>query len=228
MTESGSTATVSVERLTRRFRRRAETVTALDDVSVDLHAGQLIIAAGPSGSGKTTLLSILAGLERFDSGRIILRPPLPQNVPLERMRWRDVAFVPQSLTMLDELTTRENIELPALLDVPDDMTQPEHGWGAEHIMERLEIGHLADRFPDQTSGGEQQRTAIGRALRLRPRLLIADEPTGHQDRGRVDLVLGVLRAHAYAGHTVLISSHDEAVIAAGDRVLTLADGRLVN
>jgi putative ABC transport system ATP-binding protein len=94
-------------------------------------------------------------------------------------------------------------------------------------LERLEIGHLADRYPSQVSGGEQQRTAIARALRLRPYLLLADEPTGHQDRGRVDLVIGVLRAHAYAGHAVLATSHDQAVIAAADRVLTLADGRLV-
>jgi putative ABC transport system ATP-binding protein len=96
------------------------------------------------------------------------------------------------------------------------------------LLHRLDIAHLADRFPAQTSGGEQQRTAIGRALRLRPDLLLADEPTGHQDRVRIDVVLQVLREHAYAGHAVLVTSHDEAVIAAADRVITLADGRLVN
>jgi ABC-type lipoprotein export system ATPase subunit len=79
-----------------------------------------------------------------------------------------------------------------------------------------------------TSGGEQQRTAVARALRLHPPLLLGDEPTGHQDRGRIDLVVGILRSHAYAGHVVLISSHDEAVISAADRVVTLADGRLVS
>jgi ABC-type lipoprotein export system ATPase subunit len=220
--------TVQVENLTRRFKRRAETIYALDTVSLELFPGQLIVAAGPSGSGKTTLLSILAGLEPYDAGRITTHPPLPRDVPLGRMRWRDVAFVPQILTLLDELTTRENIEMPALLadddeDVPVDDTP---GWDTDQLMDALEIGHLGDRYPSLTSGGEQQRTAIGRALRLRPRLLLADEPTGHQDRERIDLVLRILRSHAYAGNTVLISSHDERVVAAADRVLRLRDGRL--
>jgi len=218
-------ALVTVRGLTRRFRRRAETVTALDDVSLELFPGELTVAAGPSGSGKTTLLSILAGLESSDAGEVVMHPPVPQGVPLTDIPWRHVAFVPQSLTMLDELTAAENIEMPALLDTSAELPPT---WTTEYLMSLLEIGQLADRYPSMTSGGEQQRTAIGRALRLRPTLLLADEPTGHQDRGRVDLVLGVLREHAYAGHTVLISSHDEAVIGSADRVLTLADGRLVD
>src|SRR5204862_7992898 len=95
---------------------------------------------------------------------------------------------------------------------------------ADPLLDALEIAHLADRYPSLTSGGEQQRTAMARALRLRPTLLLADEPTGHQDRGRVDLTLAVLRQHAYSGHAVLISSHDEAVIAGAARGITLADG----
>src|SRR5437763_1685062 len=79
---------------------------------------------------------------------------------------------------------------------------------ADPLLDALEIAHLADRYPSLTSGGEQQRTAMAGALRLRPTLLLADEPTGHQDRGRVDLTLAVLRQHAYSGHAVLISSHD--------------------
>ena len=218
MTESMAGPAVRVTGLTRRFRRRAETVTALDAVSLDLYPGEVTVAAGPSGSGKTTLLSILAGLEDIDGGTVTMYPPLPSGVPLGRMRWRDVVFVPQSLTLLDELTVRENIDLPARL------AGATRNHETDVLLERLEIAHLADRYPSQTSGGEQQRAAIGRALRLGPRLLLADEPTGHQDRGRVDLVLGVLRAHAYTGNTVFISSHDEAVIAAADRVLTLIDG----
>ena len=202
---------VTVDGLTRHFRRGSETITALDAVSLDLYAGQLTVAAGPSGSGKTTLLSILAGFESHDGGRVTRAGGL---------RWREVAFVPQALGLLDELTTRENIEIAAVLDGTPDPAD------TDRLMEQLEIAHLADRYPSQTSGGEQQRTAIARALRLHPPLLLADEPTGHQDRARVDLVLQVLREHAYAGNTVLISSHDEAVIASADRVLTLEDGRL--
>src|SRR5262245_1855224 len=139
-------AAVSVEGLTRRFRRGPETITALDEVTIDLYAGQLTVAAGPSGSGKTTLLSILAGLERLDAGRVTHQ---------HGTRWRDVAFVPQSLGLLDELTTRENIEIAAVLDESGPF-EPDR---TDQLMERLEIAHLADRYPSHTSGGEQQRTA---------------------------------------------------------------------
>jgi ABC-type lipoprotein export system ATPase subunit len=207
---------ISIAHVTRRYRRGAETVTALDDVSLDLYPGELTVAAGPSGSGKTTLLSIIAGYERADAGEVTWDGRSTADLP-----WSALGFVPQSVTLLDELTVAENVDLPGRLNrsVP--------GTPAMELMDALEIAHLADRYPNQVSGGEQQRTAIGRALRLRPDLLLGDEPTGHQDRGRVDLVLGILRQHAYAGNVVLISSHDEAVIAAADRVVTLADGRVV-
>jgi putative ABC transport system ATP-binding protein len=215
--------TVVVENLTKRFRRGSETVTALDDVSLVLAPGELTVAAGPSGSGKTTLLSIIAGFETADAGAVRFDSPLPVGSDPLAMTWRDLAFVPQALALLDELSVRENVEMPALLDPSAERGEP-----AEELLERFEIGHLADRYPSMTSGGEQQRTAVARALRLHPPLLLGDEPTGHQDRNRIDLVLGILRGHAYAGNVVLISSHDEAVISAADRVVTLADGRLVS
>jgi len=216
--------------VTRRFRRGAELVTALDDVSLELYAGELTVAAGPSGSGKTTLLSIVAGFERVDAGQVSFHAPLPTDRPPAALSWRHVAFVPQALALIEELTARENIDIPARLDPAAAAlatAAPGGEWSADQIMERLEIAHLAGRYPSLTSGGEQQRIAIGRAVRLRPPLLLGDEPTGHQDRERIDLVLDVLRQYAYADRAVLISSHDEAVIAAADRVVTLADGRIV-
>jgi putative ABC transport system ATP-binding protein len=208
---------IEIRNLSRRFRRGSETVTALDDVSLDIRPGELTVAAGPSGSGKTTLLSIVAGYERADTGSTTTADGRPTG----QLGWSDLGFVPQSVTLIDELTVAENVDLPNRLNPATG------GTPVEQLLERLEIEHLAARLPSQISGGEQQRTAIGRALRLAPAILVGDEPTGHQDRGRVDLVLGILRQHAYAGHVVLISSHDEAVISAADRVLTLADGRVV-
>ena len=216
------TAPVSVEGLTRRFRRGPETIVAVDNVSFELSPGELTVAAGPSGSGKTTVLSILAGMERADAGVIRTADPLPAGIPIGKLPWRNLAFVPQSLALLDELSVRDNIDLPARLDP----SAP--GRDTDALMEAFEIDHLAPRYPTQTSGGEQQRTAIARAMRLNPYVLIGDEPTGHQDRRRVDMVLGLLRQHSYAGNIVLISSHDEAVIDAADRVITLADGRVVD
>jgi putative ABC transport system ATP-binding protein len=182
-------------------------------VSLELFPGELTVAAGPSGSGKTTLLSIIAGYETPDAGEVRVGP----------LGWRHLAFVPQALALFDELTVAENVDLPARLDpTAEAAAEP-----VAELLRLLEIEHLADRYPSDTSGGEQQRTALGRALRLRPAVLLADEPTGHQDRGRVDLVLGILRQHAYRGAAVVISSHDEAVIAMADRVVTLDDGRIV-
>jgi ABC-type lipoprotein export system ATPase subunit len=215
--------TVVVSNLTKRFRRGAETVTAVDDVTLVVNPGELTVAAGPSGSGKTTLLSIIAGFETPDAGSVRFDSPLPAGAEPLSLTWRHLAFVPQALALLDELSVRENIDLPALLD-----PAAPGGVRADELLARLEIAHLAARYPSMTSGGEQQRTAVARALRLHPALLLGDEPTGHQDRERIDLVIGLLREHAYGGNVVLISSHDEAVIAAADRVLTLADGRLVS
>jgi putative ABC transport system ATP-binding protein len=216
------TAPISVEGLTRRFRRGPETIVAVDNLTFELSPGELTVAAGPSGSGKTTVLSILAGMERADSGVIRTDEPLPAGVPIAKLPWRQLSFVPQSLALLDELSVWDNVNLPARLDPSAG------GRETDALLEAFEIAHLAPRYPSQTSGGEQQRTAIARALRLSPFVVVADEPTGHQDRRRVDMVLGLLRQHAYAGNIVLISSHDGAVIDAADRVITLADGRLVS
>jgi putative ABC transport system ATP-binding protein len=213
---------LAVRSLTRRFKRGLESVTALDDVSFGLNPGELTVAAGPSGSGKTTLLSILAGLERTDAGDVRTGDPLPARVPAAKLPWRHLAFIPQSQALLEELSVWENVDMPARLD------RGAAGTETDAILESLEISHLADRYPSQISGGEAQRTAIARALRLKPFVLIGDEPTGHQDRSRVGLVLGILRQHAYAGNIVLISSHDEDVISSADRIITLTDGRVTS
>ncbi len=213
-------AIVSVQGISRRFFRGVETVTAVRDVSMQLCGGGLTVVAGPSGSGKTTLLSIIAGYETADTGGIRTGDPLPTRTPTAQLGWRHIAFVPQTVTLFDELTVAENVDLPARLD-PNA-----RGRSTEELLELLQIEHLANRFPFQISGGEQQRTAIARALRLRPPLVLADEPTGHQDRGRVDLVLSVLRQHARPGNVVLISSHDQDVIAGADRVITIVDGAI--
>lgn len=215
---------ISISHVTRRFQRGSETITALDDVSLELHPGELTVAAGASGSGKTTLLSIIAGYERADSGSVTVDGRRSADLP-----WSVLGFIPQSVTLIDELTVAENIDLPARLATGRRRrgrdTDP--GLPTQELLTGLEIAHLADRYPDQISGGEQQRAAIGRALRLRPALLVGDEPTGHQDRVRIGLVLDLLSRHAYAGNVVLISSHDEAVLSVADRVIELADGRIV-
>jgi ABC-type lipoprotein export system ATPase subunit len=215
--ETHATWGVSVRHVTRRYRLGPKMITALDNVSVDIYPGELTVVSGPSGSGKTTLLSIVAGYESPDAGAVVHSNGTSAAEP----HWREVSFVPQSLGLIEELTIAENIDMPAKLDPGRD------GMSAAELLDTLEIGHLKYRYPAQTSGGEQQRAAIGRALRLNPAVVLADEPTGHQDRRRVDLVLDVLRRHADNGHLVLVSSHDDTVISAADRVISISDGRIV-
>lgn len=200
---------------------------ALRGVDLVFAGGELTVLAGPSGSGKTTLLSIMGGYDHPDRGSISFGDPLTGQTASE-LDWRRMGYLPQALVLLDELTIAQNVQLPVQLS-PEPL--PEHLADDKYTrlwLERLELAHLADRFPAQTSGGEQQRTALARALRLEPAVLLADEPTGQLDAGRVGVVLEVLTEYARTGATVVITSHDPAVIAAADTVVTMADGEVVS
>ncbi|GAA4916506.1 putative ABC transport system ATP-binding protein [Stackebrandtia albiflava] len=201
---------------------------ALHRVDARFYPGRLTVLAGPSGSGKTTLLSIMGGFDVPDSGEIRFREPLPSGTAPAGLAWSDAGYLPQALVLLDELTVAQNVQLPVNLaptPPPGDLADPSHttAW-----LRALDIDHLADRYPSQTSGGEQQRAALARALRLRPRVLFADEPTGQLDPSRVDLVTDVLRDYAAGGAAVIITSHDPAVINAADTVVTMEDGTVVD
>lgn len=235
---------IDVSGVSRGFVLGDITVDALIDVSARVHTGQVTVIAGPSGSGKTTLLSILAGHETMDSGRISTHAPLPEGVDIHTLNWGYVGYVPQTPALLDELTVAENIELPNRLarrrgrlgarrsgggrlgDGLSDAGLGTGAWDTPALMAALQIDHLASRYPTQTSGGERQRTALARALRLSPPLIIADEPTGHQDRARVRMVLDVLGRYARSGRAVVIASHDDEVIGTADALIRMRDGRL--
>jgi putative ABC transport system ATP-binding protein len=206
------------EGVSKAYRTGDETVAALDGVSVSVRAGELAGLVGRSGSGKTTLLNVLAGWERPDAGRVVVpgseRDPLP---------WADVSVLPQRFGLLPELSVRENVEYPARLAGRLDEVRP---WiGA--LFELLALDGLDGRSPLETSIGQQQRTALARALALRPRLLLADEPTGHQDAGSALAVVRALHEAVDGGTACLVATHDEEVAALLDTVVVLAGGRVV-
>lgn len=200
---------VSVEHVTRRHRRGREQVTAVDDASFELAAGELTGLIGPSGSGKTTLLNILVGGDEPDEGHVSGLSTDPA--------WSELAVVPQALGLLPELTIEENIDLPRRLGTAPD-------GDVRTVMDRLGIAALADRSPDEVSLGEQQRAAVARALVASPRLLVADEPTSHQDELNVERVTAALRAMAEGGSAVFVATHDPRVMEQCDRVLRMRDG----
>ena len=215
----GPAGGVTATGLVKRYRRGAETVTALAGVDLRVSPGEFVALAGPSGSGKSTLLALLCGWETADEGRLThpgtdRRPAAPG--------WPDLALVPQSLGLVDDLDLADNVLLPARLRGTLAAERPR----AEQLMHAFGLAHLADRLPPQTSLGEQQRAAVARALLLRPALLLADEPTAHQDVGHADRLLDALTDAARRGSAVLVATHDEQARARADRVLELRDGWL--
>ena len=205
---------LTATRLTKTHHTGAGQVPALHDVSFDLDQGTFYVLTGPSGSGKSTLLSVLAGWDTADTGALTWSAHISHPAS-----WRSAAVVPQSLGLLPELTIGENVALPARL-CGNREPQP------TPLLERLGIGHLAGRYPAQTSLGEQQRAAVARALTTRPSLVLLDEPTSHQDSDTTDLVIALLREAVDHGACVLTATHSPALAAAADRTLQMLDGNL--
>ena len=197
----------------------------LRDLALTLQAGEIVAVVGPSGAGKTTLLNLLAGLERPDAGSIRLgdtEVTALRGLALSRWRRRNIGFVFQFFNLIPTLTAAENCLLPGALD-----GRPASPAAAQQVLERLGLGELAARYPEQLSGGEQQREAIARALVSRPALLLADEPTGNLDTHTADTVAGLLVEHLRAAAiSGVIVTHSEALAAGCDRRLVLRDGHL--
>jgi ABC-type lipoprotein export system ATPase subunit len=217
---SSATPILEASSLSKTYRRGPENVRALDDVSLSVHVGEIVALVGPSGSGKTTLLSVLAGWEHADAGEVCWfgRPIADPRT----LGWADMAIVPQTLGLVEELSVRENVELPLRLGESID------GRGArvDTLLDELGLTRLAERLPGEISLGEQQRTALARALVLSPSVLMADEPTGHQDVDWTRGVLRVLEKAASDGIACLIATHHLALVRYAHRVLRIEDGRL--
>jgi ABC-type lipoprotein export system ATPase subunit len=209
---------LDVRGVSRSFRRGTEVVAAVRDATFALIEGELVGLLGRSGSGKTTLLNILSGWERADAGAVVRghgEGPVPT--------WDEVAVLPQKLGLIEELTIRENIEYPVrLAGTLDENERP-----VDELVDGLGLRALQHRYPKETSVGEQQRTALARALVVSPRLLLADEPSAHQDRGWTHEVFGCLRRAVAQGTACLTATHSEEVVRYLDRVLEMLDGTLL-
>jgi putative ABC transport system ATP-binding protein len=207
--------------LVKRFRRGAETVSALAGVDLQVDAGEFVALVGPSGSGKSTLLALLCGWEAPDEGQLAYRGALAGRRP-DGLGWAELALVPQALGLVPDLSLADNVLFPARLRGTLGADEPL----AADLLEEFGLAHLAARYPHQASLGEQQRVAVARALLLGPAVLLADEPTAHQDRGHADRMLDAVVDAARCGSAVLVATHDEQAWGAADRVLSMRDGRL--
>jgi putative ABC transport system ATP-binding protein len=213
---------VAVRGITKTYRRGPEAVHALRGVDLELVAGELVALVGPSGSGKTTLLNVLAGWEQPEDGEVVWDGVAHPALPTEARVWGRVAIVPQTLGLLDELTIAENVRLPVRFGAA---TADDAATHADGLVTRLGLDEVADRLPGEVSLGERQRAAVARALCAAPDLLLADEPTAHQDAAWAGHLLEVVRDACAAGTSCLVATHNPELLAAVDRVVRLHDGQ---
>ena len=220
---------VDVRSVGRTYGSGRSAVTALHEVSLAVAEGELVALAGRSGSGKTTLLNIIGGLDRPDSGEVIVDGTDLARLDeggLEQVRRDKVAFIFQGFGLVPELTAAENVGLPLRLrrTPPADRERR-----AALLLELVGLGEHGEHRPDELSGGQMQRVAIARALAGSPRLLIADEPTGQLDTETGLAVMALIRGVVEAeGMTAIVSTHDPVMMALADRALRIEDGRLVD
>ncbi len=211
--------------LTKSYDGRA----VLRDVSFTLKAGERLALTGPSGSGKTTLLNCLGGVDRADSGTLLL-----EGAPLETMngnalaklRRQSLGTIFQFFHLLPTLTARENIEFPLQLN---GVSANERRQRVQHLLDRVGVAHRAEALPSQLSGGEMQRVAIARALANQPRLLLADEPTGNLDTANGENILALLKELSVEqGAALVLVTHSSEATRICDRVLHMRDGQIVS
>ena len=218
---------VTIRNLSKVYAQGEIQVTALDNISLDLAAGEFLALMGPSGSGKSTLLHIIAGIDRPTSGECLV-----QGVDVTKLNesqladWRNqnVGFVFQTFNLIPVLTAFENVELPLLL------TRLGRAQRRRQVQAALELVGLADRahhLPKQLSGGQEQRVAIARALVTDPQIVVADEPTGNLDSHSAQDVLGILQSLSrQADKTIILVTHDPKAAAFGSRSIHLEKGEL--
>jgi len=217
---------IEVRALNRTFRLGDSEVRALRDVDLNIGQGEYLSVMGPSGSGKSTLLNVLGLLDRPDSGEYLLEGVATSGLEEEeraRLRRERIGFVFQSYHLVPRLTARENIELPLVLA---ERSPRERRGVVDEVLERLGLADRARHLPNQLSGGQRQRVAIGRAIAMRPALLLADEPTGNLDSHAGAEVTALLEELNGEGITLLVVTHDEALGRRARRRLHMHDGRI--
>lgn len=228
--QTGNGSAVRAERVSRHYQMGSALIRAVDDVTLEVPAGEFLALLGSSGSGKSTLLNLMAGLDRPTSGAIFAQGRNlsdMNSLELARYRSRTVGMVFQSFNLLPRMTLEENVELPLRL------AEVDRGERAERVREALERVRLEKRLthrPSELSGGEQQRAALARALVNRPTLLLADEPTGNLDSATGETILVLLRKIQQSlGMTIVLVTHERPLAERfADRIASVTDGKLVS
>lgn len=211
--------------LTKTVQVGEQTLAIIKDVNIHVNAGEFVVIMGKSGSGKSTLLGLLAALDYPDNGSVELSEQTLNSLDedsLAVIRQRDMGFVFQSFHLLPTLTVAENIAFPL------DIARRPNKARVDELIEAVGLDHRRNSLPNQLSGGEQQRTAVARALVAQPKIVFADEPTGNLDEQNAAQVMQLLlNLRQQVGSALVVVTHDPALAAMADRVITMHDGRVV-
>ncbi|MBM3150317.1 MAG: ABC transporter ATP-binding protein [Chloroflexi bacterium] len=216
---------IVAKELTKTYHRGSEEIHALKDVSFSIKKGDFVAIVGPSGSGKTTLLNLLGCLDSPTHGSLRLNGVETTGLKekaLVKLRRDNIGFVFQQFFLLPTLTVRENIELPLLFTRRNG-----YGNNSHEILEMVELEARAEHLPNQLSGGEMQRVAIGRALINRPKIILADEPTGNLDSATAHKIMELFQGLNKQGLTLIIVTHNIELAKMAWKTIHLRDGEIV-
>jgi putative ABC transport system ATP-binding protein len=218
---------LEIRHLTKRFRKGEETITPLDNVDLNVEAGEFVVLMGPSGTGKSTLLNLVSGIDRPDAGSIHVNGTEVTSLSRGQLAdWRaaNVGYIFQTHNLIPVLTAYENVEMPLLL-LP--MSASERHKRVHIALEAVGLTDRANHYPRQLSGGQEQRVGIARAIVAHPTVIVADEPTGSLDASTSEQIQTLLqRLNRELGMTFLMVTHDEQVAAIGTRQLRLDRGAI--
>jgi putative ABC transport system ATP-binding protein len=225
-----SATAIQLDRVSRHYSMGESSVRAVNEVSLSVPENEFLALLGSSGSGKSTLLNLIAGLDRPTSGSIVARGQniaALSSIELARYRRDTIGMIFQSFNLLPRMTLEENVELPLRLAEVDRSERPAR---VREALERVRLTHRLGHRPTELSGGEQQRVAIARALVNRPKILLADEPTGNLDSSTGEAILTLLRElQSQLGMTIVMVTHERPLAEKyADRLATLGDGKLLS
>jgi putative ABC transport system ATP-binding protein len=220
---------IELENVTKIYRMGQTKVVALDDISLNIEAGEMVAIMGPSGSGKSTLMAILGCLDVPSKGVYRLEGEAVEDLSdnqLAKVRSQKVGFVFQQFNLLPRTSALENVMLPLLYDGVHGKARTEK---AKEALETVGLGDRIKHHPNQLSGGEQQRVAIARSLVNDPTILLADEPTGNLDTKTGEEIIGLFqKLHEEKGQTVVYVTHDAFIARHTQRIIRLVDGKIIS
>lgn len=221
-------ALVELRGVLKSFRKGDETITPLDHIDLDIHAGEFVSLMGPSGTGKSTLLNLVSGIDRPDSGTITVDGTEVTKLSRSKLAdWRaaNLGYIFQTHNLIPVLTAYENVELPTLLL---KLSAKQRRQRVELALEAVGLSNRADHYPRQLSGGQEQRVGIARAIVAHPKVVVADEPTGSLDAETSEQVQVLLqRLNKELNITMLMVTHDSTVASIASRQLVLDRGKFL-